>query len=69
MDEATSALDNETEKEVIKAIKQLHGKKTLVVIAHRLTTVEHCDVIIKLKQGRVEQMGSFQEVVGETVSV
>ena len=63
MDEATSALDNETEKEVIGAIKQLHGIKTLIVIAHRLTTVEYCDVICKMEKGRVVQVGSFQEVV------
>jgi len=66
MDEATSSLDNETEKEVINTIKQLKGNKTLIVIAHRLTTVEHCDVLFRLEKGQVTAEGSFQEVVGVT---
>lgn len=53
MDEATSALDNETEKEIIKAIDGLKGEKTLIVIAHRLTTIENCDIIFKLSKGRL----------------
>lgn len=64
MDEATSALDNETEREITNSIKELHGIKTLIVIAHRLSTVEHCDIICKLEKGRVIQLGSFQDVVG-----
>ncbi len=63
MDEATAALDNETEKEVIAAIRQLHGIKTLIVIAHRLTTVEYCDVIYRMEKGKIVHEGSFQEVV------
>ena len=46
MDEATSALDNETELEIIEEIKLLKGQKTLIVIAHRLSTVQHCDKFI-----------------------
>ena len=64
MDEATSSLDNETEKEVINTIKLLKGNKTLIVIAHRLSTVEHCDVLYRLDHGRVSAVGSFQEVIG-----
>lgn len=64
MDEATSSLDNETEKEVIKIIKELKGNKTLIVIAHRLSTVEHCDVLFRLEQGRIIAQGSFEEMVG-----
>lgn len=64
MDEATSSLDNETEHEVINAIKKLHGVKTLIVIAHRLSTIQHCDVIYKLEKGRVVAKGSFDEVIG-----
>ena len=64
MDEATSSLDHETESEVINTIKRLKGSKTLIVIAHRLTTVEHCDVLYRLDHGRVSAVGSFQEVVG-----
>ncbi|PIZ04880.1 MAG: ABC transporter ATP-binding protein [Gammaproteobacteria bacterium CG_4_10_14_0_8_um_filter_38_16] len=64
MDEATSSLDNETEYEVINAIKKLHGVKTLIVIAHRLSTIQYCDVIYKLEKGRIVAQGTFDEVVG-----
>jgi ABC-type multidrug transport system fused ATPase/permease subunit len=63
LDEATSALDNETEKLVTQAINSLAGKKTLIVIAHRLSTVENCDRIYLLEKGRVVKSGSFQEVL------
>ncbi|MCR6106813.1 ABC transporter ATP-binding protein [Salipaludibacillus agaradhaerens] len=53
MDEATSALDNETEKEIMKAIDGLKGEKTLIIIAHRLTTIENCDTIFKMNHGRL----------------
>jgi ABC-type multidrug transport system fused ATPase/permease subunit len=53
MDEATSALDNETEKEIMKAIDGLKGEKTLIIIAHRLTTIENCDTVFKLNKGRL----------------
>lgn len=64
MDEATSSLDNETEKEVIDTIKRFKGNKTLIVIAHRLSTVEHCDVLYRIEKGCTTAVGSFQEVVG-----
>jgi ATP-binding cassette, subfamily B, bacterial PglK len=63
MDEATSSLDNETEKEIVEEIKHLKGNKTLIVIAHRLTTVQHCDQIYLLKNGRIVESGSFNQVV------
>ncbi|MCR6110888.1 ABC transporter ATP-binding protein [Bacillus sp. A301a_S52] len=53
MDEATSALDNETEKEIMKAIDGLKGEKTLIIIAHRLTTIENCDTVFKMNHGRL----------------
>lgn len=53
LDEATSALDNETETAVMEAIDSLHGSRTLVIIAHRLTTIKNCDVIYEVKDGRV----------------
>ncbi len=55
-DEATSALDNETEKEVMKAIEGLQGTKTMLMIAHRLTTIEHCDTVYKVENGKVKQV-------------
>ena len=52
-DEATSALDNDTEKEVMKAIDSLMTKKTIIIIAHRLTTIKNCDVIFKVENGKI----------------
>jgi ABC-type multidrug transport system fused ATPase/permease subunit len=63
LDEATAALDNTTERLVNDAIKSLAGTKTLIIIAHRLSTVEHCDRIYLLDQGRIAKSGSYQEVV------
>ncbi|MCR2822021.1 ABC transporter ATP-binding protein [Lederbergia panacisoli] len=53
MDEATSALDNETEKGIMRAIDGLKGEKTLIIIAHRLTTIENCDLVFKINKGRL----------------
>ena len=52
-DEATSALDNETELAVMEAINSFHGKKTMVIIAHRLNTIEKCDIIYKVNDGKI----------------
>ncbi|MBO5144112.1 MAG: ABC transporter ATP-binding protein [Lachnospiraceae bacterium] len=54
-DEATSALDNETEQAVMEAINSFHGKKTMVIIAHRLNTIEKCDIIYKVDEGKIMQ--------------
>ena len=54
-DEATSALDNETEVAVMEAINSFHGKKTMVIIAHRLNTIEKCDIIYKVEGGKIAQ--------------
>ena len=61
-DEATSALDNETEKSIVSLIKKMN-KKTVIIVAHRLSTVEHCELIIKLKGGNIENIGTFEQVV------
>lgn len=53
LDEATSALDNDTEKAVMEAINYLAGSKTLLIIAHRLTTIEQCDVVYEIKDKQV----------------
>lgn len=55
LDEATSALDNETEKAVMEAIEGFHGNKTMVIIAHRLTTITNSDVIYEVKNGKLIQ--------------
>ena len=52
-DEATSALDNETEAAVMEAINSFHGKKTMVIIAHRLNTIADCDMIYEVKDGKI----------------
>jgi ATP-binding cassette, subfamily B, bacterial PglK len=63
LDEATSALDNETEELVSSAIQSLSGQKTLIIIAHRLTTVRHCDRIYLMKKGRIVKSGTYETVV------
>jgi len=64
LDEATSALDDATEESVVKALDGLRGKYTVVVIAHRLTTLRHCDLVYRLANGRIEEQGSFAELIG-----
>ena len=57
-DEATSALDNETEAAIMESINALHGKKTMIIIAHRLTTIQECDVVYRVENGRIyKEMG------------
>lgn len=55
LDEATSALDNETETAVMEAIDSLHGSRTMIIIAHRLTTIRNCDVIYEVCEGKVRR--------------
>jgi ABC-type multidrug transport system fused ATPase/permease subunit len=61
LDEATSALDNATERSVMDAIEGLDRQLTILLIAHRLTTVRRCDVIVELERGRVGTRGTYQE--------
>ncbi len=63
LDEATSSLDDATEREVMAAVNSLHGTKTLIIVAHRLSTVAGCDILYRLDKGRVVQAGTFAEVV------
>lgn len=53
LDEATSALDNDTEAAIMEAIDNFHGKKTMLIIAHRLKTIENCDMIYKVDKGTI----------------
>jgi ABC-type bacteriocin/lantibiotic exporter with double-glycine peptidase domain len=62
LDEATSALDTETERIITETLDSLAGDVTLIVIAHRLATVRHCDQVIHLSWGRVTGRGTFEEV-------
>ncbi len=62
-DEATSALDDETEKEVMKAIEGLNEKITLLIIAHRLTTLKCCTQIVELEDGGVRRVGRYEDIV------
>jgi len=62
LDEATSALDSVTETKIFQALKTLKPKKTLIIIAHRMATVQHCDIIYVVEQGRIVDFGSYSEL-------
>ena len=62
-DEATSALDNSTEQSVMDAIEGLSGDLTILLIAHRLTTVQRCDTIVELEQGRVVAQATYEQLL------
>jgi ATP-binding cassette, subfamily B, bacterial PglK len=66
LDEATASLDTVTEAEVTKALHQLHGTRTILVIAHRLTTVRACDRILLMDAGRITRIGSYDELKRDT---
>src|SRR6056297_595416 len=66
MDEATSALDNITERLFVEALEQLQGGHTLVVIAHRLSTVRNCDTLFMLEGGRLVAEGSYDELMARS---
>ncbi|WP_297793877.1 ABC transporter ATP-binding protein [uncultured Marinobacter sp.] len=63
LDEATSALDNLTERAVMEAVNRLSKKKTIILIAHRLSTVQACDKIVLMEAGRVSAIGRYDELV------
>ena len=63
MDEATSSLDNETEKEVIDSINRMKRKITMLVIAHRLSTVKNCDYIYKIEDGEIIESGIPEKIL------
>jgi len=69
MDEATSALDAESEAEIQKALNEMRGKVTVVLIAHRLNTIQHADKVILIDQGQVKDSGTFKELVARNPSV
>lgn len=65
-DEATSALDNETERAVMEAISSLSGDLTILMVAHRLSTLRDCTQVVELKDGLFKRIGTYDEIVGAT---
>jgi subfamily B ATP-binding cassette protein MsbA len=63
MDEATSALDSETEKSIQDSIDALKGKYTILLVAHRLSTIKNADQIVFMKKGKIENVGTFQDLL------
>lgn len=68
MDEATSALDSETESTIKQQIDRLKGQYTIIIIAHRLSTIRNADRVVVLKQGRIEQMGTYADLIRKSVA-
>jgi ABC-type multidrug transport system fused ATPase/permease subunit len=68
LDEATSSLDTETEHGVMQAVQALQGDKTVIIVAHRLSTVEYCDRLYRLDAGRIVDEGTFDEVMNRSQS-
>jgi ABC-type multidrug transport system fused ATPase/permease subunit len=66
LDEASSALDNATEHEVMQAVRALQGSKTIILVAHRLSTVAQCSRLYRLDKGRVVDVGTPQSVMGSS---
>jgi len=64
LDEATSALDDRTELDVMKAIENLSDDLTVIIVAHRLTSLKNCSQIIVLENGRIKQIGSYENIIG-----
>ena len=62
-DEATSALDNETERAVMESIEKLGDEITILIVAHRLTTLSKCTKIVEIQKGMIEKIGSYQEII------
>jgi len=66
-DEATSALDNTTEQSIMSTIKELGQDMTILVIAHRLTTLKYCDFIVELDQGRIVAKGTYDQIINRSI--
>jgi ABC-type multidrug transport system fused ATPase/permease subunit len=65
LDEATSALDTDTESGVMRAVSALHGSKTILIVAHRLSTLQDCDTIYRMENGLIESSGSYIDIVAK----
>ena len=66
-DEATSALDNDTERAVMEAIESLSDELTVIIVAHRLTTLKHCTEVVELEDGRIKRSGSYANIVEQSI--
>lgn len=62
LDEATSSLDSQTEQNITESILKLGGKVTVIIIAHRLSTVKNADVIVYLEDGKLKAVGNFENI-------
>ena len=62
MDEATSALDSETERAIQESIDSLKGQYTILIVAHRLSTIRNADQVILMENGNIKAMGTFDEL-------
>jgi ABC-type multidrug transport system fused ATPase/permease subunit len=69
MDEATSALDAESENEINRALDEMRGRVTVILIAHRLNTIQRSDVVFLLNNGRIEASGTFPELLRTNATV
>ena len=65
LDEATSALDDSTEGAVMKAIENLGDDITVIIVAHRLTTLKNCTQIVELEDGQIKRRGSYEDIIGD----
>ena len=65
LDEPTSALDSKTEAAIQKAFENLRGKKTFIIVAHRLSTIKTCDKIFVLKKGEIIESGSYNQLMSK----
>ncbi len=68
LDEATSALDNLTEKIVMEAVQNISKNITIIIIAHRLSTVKECDKIFLLENGKIKSQGRFEELIESDIN-
>ena len=69
MDEATSALDADSESKIQVALDEMRGKVTVVLIAHRLNTIQHADKVFLIEEGSVRDSGTFRELIARNPSV
>jgi ABC-type multidrug transport system fused ATPase/permease subunit len=69
MDEATSALDAESEAHIQKALNEMRGRVTVVLIAHRLNTIQHADTVILIEGGRIKDSGKFKDLISRNPGV